>query len=608
MNKALYKYAFAAVIVLVAGCLVAYIAYGKVRLANKEPDVVIIGTELEGLYLAGKAKQEGLHPLILEPTDGIGGQLLQAEMLYLDGIYDNKGNSLMQGGFKELFDQYTHGKVRKLAEFEKFVQKLTDGIHIEEEAQIEEIIVDNGKVISLAYLKQNGDKRTVKPDYVVDNTDNAELVRRFNIKPLPGLESLYGSSQKEFMSATFMMKFKGVDWGRFLNSFWAMDKVERTLRYGPETYVDGNLAYGFPPITSKYELLHDELLNLRGLNILNQKDGEILINALQVYDVDPTQPETVEKAMKLAKEELPHIRDHLRKHMVGFEQLEISGEPRYLYIREYEHYPTEYVMEASDLLSGRMFWDNVSIGGYFLDIQGSRSNREGLAIGRPDRYGLPLRSYMLRGYDNVIVLGKLVGSTAVAYGSTRIQPNGVLAAESIGALMGQFKGRSLKNITEPEMAQFHAYVKKKYDIQLNGAPGENKIVGLSDADLKDLNKGLLTLLPNRTQARHLPLMRVMHNENEISYRGLKPVMIEGEAWVPLEETLRVLGAFHVRYDMEKNELHYSLSEAVPEDYKIHMPVHILNNHVLVKLQTVLKALNHEASWNEETRTIRIARR
>src|SRR4051794_27108153 len=66
--------------------------------ANYQPDVVVIGSELEGMYLAQKAKLEGLNVLILETKDGLGGQLLQGEMLYLDGTYDDRGTPLMQGG------------------------------------------------------------------------------------------------------------------------------------------------------------------------------------------------------------------------------------------------------------------------------------------------------------------------------------------------------------------------------------------------------------------------------------------------------------------------------------------------------------------------------
>ncbi|MDF2964384.1 MAG: dependent oxidoreductase, partial [Paenibacillus sp.] len=404
--------------------------------ANR-PDVVVIGTELEGMYLAQRAKQEGLNVLILEPKNSLGGQLLQGEMLYLDGTYDDHGNSLVQGGMKELFHQYENGAIRKKTQFAYYFHNLIDQIPLEKKVVLENVHTEGGKVVSIQYVNRYGKKRTVNPSYVVDNSDDAALIRMLGTEPLSGLEALYGAKEREYMSGTYMMRFKGVDWHKFYSHFWKMDKVERAHLYGPETYVDSNISYGFPPVVSAYELRNKEWLNLRGLNILNQGNGEIIINALQVYGVDPSRSETIDRGMRFAKEEMPYIRDHLRKHITGFEKLELNGEPNYLYIREYNHYPTEYVMQASDIMSGRMFWDNVSIGGYFLDIQGSRSNREGLAIGRPDKYGIPLRSYLLKGSDNVVTAGKLVGSTAVAYGSTRIQPNGAMAAESIGVRMAQ---------------------------------------------------------------------------------------------------------------------------------------------------------------------------
>ena len=596
-----------AVIVLIGGAY-QIITYNRSASEVKEPDVVIVGTELEGLYLAQKAKAEGLTPLILEPTGHVGGQLLQGEMLYLDGIYNEEGKPLMQGGFKELFHEYTEGRIRKWSQFERYTAKLLEQIPVIQNAVIEEVKVENGRVASITYSSKGGPARTVSPSYVVDNTDNAALVQKLNVQPLPGLEALYGAGQKEYMSATYMMKFKGVDWERFYREFWNMDKMERNARYGPETYVDGNLAYGFPPIVAKYQLRNPSQLNLRGLNILNQQDGEIIINALQVYDVDPNRPETVDKAMQAAREEMPFITEHLKKHLVGFEHLEPAGEPKYLYIREYNHYPTEYVMQASDLLSGRMFWDNVSIGGYFLDIQGSKSNREGLAIGRPDQYGLPLRSYMLKDYNNVFVLGKLVGSTAVAYGSTRIQANGSLAAESIGVLMGMYKGRDLHGLSELEMASFHQYMNSKYGISLHQPEGRNKIASLGQEELAELNQGLITLLPHEVQARHLPFIRVYYGQEQIGYKGIKPVIIDGSAWVPLEETFRVLGAMEVRYDAERKQVFYSLQDEPAKTKSLMTPVHVLNNHALIHLQTVAGTFDCSVDWDPQQYAIRIKKK
>jgi hypothetical protein len=567
-------------------------------------DVVVIGTELEGLYLAHRARQEGLKVLIMEPKLRLGGQLLQAEMLYLDGVYDDEGNPLMQGGVKDLFKQYENGQIRKKTQFAQYVHKLVQGIPLEKQVEIDTIEAEGGEVKAIRYTNRNGKLREVHPNYVVDNTDDAAVLRKLGATPLPGLESMYGSSEKnrEYMSATYMMKFKGADWHRFYSEFWKMDKIERSSLYGPDTYVDSNIAYGFPPIASQYEFKNKDSLNLRGLNILNQGDGEILINALQVYDVDPSKPETVERGMRLAKEEMPFIRDHLRRTIVGFDKLELNGEPSYLYVREYNHYSMEYMLQATDLMSGRMFWDNVSIGGYFMDVQGSRSNREGLAIGRPDKYGIPLRSYVWTGADNVVTTGKLIGSSPVAYGSTRIQPNGTLAAESIGVLLAQLlrqgnqpgHSKSLKKVTEDDMRQLHDRMEQKYHVQLRPVKAIDKIANLTGDQRSELDHGRLTLLGGTTVARHLPFVRMQIDGQEKRFAGIKPLVIEGMPWVPLTQAFQMMNGGFVKYDAEKEMIQYTSNGQLQEEKA---PAHIVNNFVMVELNKVASLLNYELVWD-----------
>jgi hypothetical protein len=48
-------------------------------------------------------------------------------------------------------------------------------------------------------------------------------------------------------------------------------------------------------------------------------------------------------------------------------------------------------------MSSKMFWDDVSIAGYPIDMQGTKANKWGTQLGKPDRYGMPLRSFELKG-------------------------------------------------------------------------------------------------------------------------------------------------------------------------------------------------------------------
>ncbi|WP_164821754.1 FAD-dependent oxidoreductase [Paenibacillus koleovorans] len=598
----------AAAILVVLAALAAYRVQSKgiesLNLWKSKFDVVIIGTELEGIYLAKQAHDAGLDVKILEPTDTIGGQLLQGEMLYLDETFDDQGKSLLQGSIQELFTDYYEGEIRKLSDFKKYFNRQIKGIPLEKNAQPISLQIVGRKVQSLTYTTKSGRTKTVEADYFVDNSDSAELVSLTGAEPLPGLESLYQATQREYMSATYMMKFRNVDWERFYGSFWELTKPERTTLYGPETYVDANIGYGFPPIVARYQLQNPDKANLRGLNILNQKDGQVIINALQVYDVDPNKPETIAAAMQVAKQEMPHIRDLLRKYIIGFENAELNGEPESLYVREYNHYPTEYILEASDLLGGVMFQDNVSVGGYFIDIQGSRSNREGFAIGKPDKYGIPLRSYLLKDVDNVILTGKMVGASYVAYGSARIQPNGALAAESIGLLLARNPGINLKQVTDAQFADFHAYMKEQHGIVLNPSPGNSKIVGMTPQDIEELNRGHITLLSNAAQARTLPFIRVFFDNQEVKFTAHRPVIIDGKTWSPADELLKAFGASYVRLDLDKREIVYQMPGS-NEMKTISTSLNILNNRVLVNLREISEQFGYKATWDNLNRMINI---
>jgi hypothetical protein len=106
---------------------------------------------------------------------------------------------------------------------------------------------------------------------------------------------------------------------------------------------------------------------------------------------------------------------------------------------------------------------------------------------------MPLRSFMLKNYDNVLVAGKNVGASAIAYGSARIQPNTSLAAESIGIILGQIHGKKkLRSITEADMPALHQYLESKYHIKLTGTKGHNKLAGWTPDEIAKLDSGEIT--------------------------------------------------------------------------------------------------------------------
>jgi hypothetical protein len=447
---------------------------------SEQVDVAIVGSELEGVYLARAAADEGLSVKIIDPRELAGGQLLQGEMLFLDETRDAQGKLMVQGRAKELFDSFRSGKIRKLTEFTAYYDNLRRNIPLESGVTIEAVEAKPGlngteAVQSVVYRTKDGAKKKLVASYWVENTDFGALAGKLKTTRLPGLEKFYGQDHIEYMSSGMMMKFKGVDWAKFQEHY--------------KDSVNASYAIGLTSVTSGYKPSNPRVF-LRGLNAVNQRDGEVLINAFLIYTVDPSDDKSVQEALELGKKEIPLILQYFRKHMVGWEKAELNGFPNYLYIREFNHYETDYVLKVSDMLGAKMFPDNVSIAGYPLDLQGTSANKWGIEMGRPDKYGMPLRSFQLKNYENVLMAGKNVGSSAIAYGSARIQPNTALAAETIGVILGQIKGKKkLRELTADDWSALYPYLESKYAIKLTGVTGTNKIAGWTAEEIRKLDTG-----------------------------------------------------------------------------------------------------------------------
>lgn len=437
-------------------------------------DVVVIGSEIQGVLLAKEAQNHGLKVMILDPRSRIGGELLQGQMLVLDKPNDNKKRSLLQGEIKRLFDGYENGTIRKTRDFEQYFNKLIKGIPIRSGITITSVEVDssNAKDQSVKYLTyrtQQGKQLKVQAKYWVENTDFNALTSKLDVTRIPGMESIYKGAKPDYMAATYMIKLNNVKWGKLHQAVledYPLSNVQ--AKYGPNTYVDWDTATGFSNTMLKYKPT-DSQLRLRGLNATDQKDGQVIINALLIYDVNPADPKSVAAAVKKGKAEAPKVLKYLQKHLPGFERAELNGNSDYLYIRDYNRYETKYVLDYPDLKSSRMFYDNVSYGGYAIDLQGTKAIPIGIGYGKPDRYGIPLRSFQLKEYDNVLVVGKNIGASIKAYGSARIMPTTALAAQTIGIILGRETklNNHLSTLTPADFKRIHQYLEKDYNIILH---------------------------------------------------------------------------------------------------------------------------------------------
>jgi hypothetical protein len=396
-----------------------------------------------------------------------------------------------------LFDGFKSGNLRVKADYENYFNTLIKGITVETGITITDVHKEKAaksqeeSVTSISYQTKDGTVKTISSSYWVENTDMNALSGKLGSTRIPGIETIFKGKPIDYMASSMMMKFKNVDWDAFRASVNALSKEDREKKYGVSTTVTPDHTWGFGGIVTQYKASNDRLF-LRGFNTVRQRDGEVLINALLIYNVDPANKASIDEAIMMGHKETDQILPFMKQNLPGWSKAEVNGYPNYLYVREYNRFETDYVLQASDVLQGKMFWDNVSIAGYPIDIQGVQTYKWGSNYGHPDKYGMPLRSFMLKGYRNVLVAGKNVGASEVAYGSARIQANTSLAGETIGVLLSRIQGKkNIKEVNENDMKSLHKYMKSKYDIVLDGVTGLNVIPDATDEQIKAINEGVL---------------------------------------------------------------------------------------------------------------------
>jgi len=190
-------------------------------------------------------------------------------------------------------------------------------------------------------------------------------------------------------------------------------------------------AWGYTREGYAYEP-KDELMRLRGFNVARQDNGNVLINALIIFGVDPMSEESKANGIARAQEELEYIVPYVREHFIGFENVELLGSSEQLYIRESRHIIGEYQLTIDDVLENRDQWDKIAIVAYPADIQPTAGQTYGTVVGSPDRYAIPFRSIVPLNVDNMLVIGRSASYTSLAAGSARVIPVGMAEGEAAG--------------------------------------------------------------------------------------------------------------------------------------------------------------------------------
>ncbi|MBP3284967.1 MAG: FAD-dependent oxidoreductase [Clostridia bacterium] len=435
-------------------------AIGKIKSEEGKYDVIVVGSDPEGVAAAVAAARSGGQVLLFGKEDGPGGLLTYGMLNTLDMNRNSDKTILNKGIFSEFYT--------RIGKTESFDVEEAKAIFSDLIAQEENLtykpnytfsapLIENNTIYGVEMLNYAGEKETFYGKRIIDATQDGDVCAAAGEEFYVGMEDVHWEHK---MAATLVFKVGGVNWADIEADINLYKKETQDINAG----FNKSTVWGFGKwCYDKYTPIHENM-QLRGPNMGLQKDGTILINALQIFDVDGLDEDSKKKAMEDGKEEAENIVKYFREILPSFKDAYLVGVADQLYIRETRHIQGEYVLQATDLLGNTNFYDKIALGAYPLDIQATAKSNTGYVIGSPNQYSIPLRCIVPRKTENLMIVGRSASYSSVAAGSTRVVPTGMTVGESAGITAIY---TIWKNMTPRELTQNKARIKQLISILKN---------------------------------------------------------------------------------------------------------------------------------------------
>ena len=385
-------------------------------------DVIVVGGEPEGVAAALSAARNGLHTLLLEDDDVLGGLMTLGELNFLDMNHGPNDELLTRGIFEEFYKDL--GNAFDIEQAKTwFLQKVQAEKNITLKLGIKDIkpIMRGNRIIGV-----EGKEKDTLVSYLglrlIDATADADLAAAAGVPYTIGGED-YGEKGL-LMGVTLVFEVSGVDWDRAAHYL----KNEDT---DPHSGANKIAAWGFGKEAMDYQP-QDKNMRLRGPNMARQKNGNVLINALLIFGVDGLDPSSKAEGIVRGQKEIEHIIDFMKTSFPGFESAEYAGNAKQLYVRETRHILGEYRLTITDVLENQDHWDRIAHGSYPVDVQPTAPDNYGNVIGVPDIYSIPFRCLVPLDIENLLVVGRSASYDSLPHGSSRVIPIGMATAEAAG--------------------------------------------------------------------------------------------------------------------------------------------------------------------------------
>ena len=389
-------------------------------------DCIVVDGSPEGVTAAISAARNGLSTLLICQDEALGGLYTLGELNYIDVPESRDGTVLVEGIYKEFYDAVGGSGFDVTVAKNTFYEMVQaeDNITLRVQSKFVEPVMEDHAVTGVT-VEEDGERVTYTAPVVIDATPDGDVCAAAGCDYTFAGEDI-GERDRE-MGVTLVFRLSGVDWEKVSEFVQTPEDGESTAEGG----VNGNLAWGYSTEGYAYEP-EDDAMRLRGFNIARQANGDVLINALVIFDVDALDAESRAEGIARGQKELPRIVEYMNENCVGFEKAELADTAEQLYVRETRHIRCEDTLTIDDVLENRSQEAAIAVSNYPVDVQATKTQTYGTVVGFPDQYEIGLGSLIPQNIDGLMIVGRAAGYTSMAAGSARIVPTGMACAQAAG--------------------------------------------------------------------------------------------------------------------------------------------------------------------------------
>lgn len=440
-----------------------------------QTDVAVLGGGPGGIAAAIAAARQGARVLMVERLGCLGGNLVTG--LPLLAYLDAQGRQVTGGIAQELVDRLakmngTWGHSRcpfhnsttninplylRIILFELIKE---NNIELLLHCEVTGAKVENGRLTRVTVVGK-GKEIEIEAGVFVDATGDGDAAYLAGARYEKGQE---GSGMLQ--PPSLMFNLGGVEFEKFFDYIEAHPEElpyglpglnQVRPGYGAEMFrKDPNhIFYGLNGMIARLRKEGKCPLNRDTVIYIRQPIADqVAINSIRILNFDGSSVFDLSRGELEGHLQIMPIIKMLQENVPGFENCYLSSINSTIGVRESRRFIGIKTLTKEDVFNANVPEDTVGLGSYIIDIHSGDGDTAYFKM-LENPYGIPYGCTVSADIDGLMFAGRCMSVDAVAFGSTRVMPTLMTAAEGagVGAAIAVKKGISPRNVDVKEIRE-----------------------------------------------------------------------------------------------------------------------------------------------------------